>query len=964
MPVQEQDVAYIVDYLTALSEFSGSTAKSLAVSAEMMLKEEGPPQRGTAPDLEDVTRFTAICDGKIAEVRRELESLARRVRFSDAASVALLFGQPPLGTGHPYELQFELQFLSTLLKEQARPSRLRRIGHAQEAYSAVRLARRLRILEELRDRSVRKEMRTASTLAEIEAEEGYRGVLSASWASVIGYFVTEYDELYSKELRAQLLRYTPGLPNIDVLSYLQNGLHLSLGINLTRFAKEARYHEGLANALSTRTILSTVLSRTEFKVLAKHLDGCRVDLRAARDSMDRTTRRQVDTWLDLLCLETSDLGGRDTAEWTREEARLLNRPIFRCPDGRLILCLPQRLLSDLSQVLHHHWSEKYRDSYFDARGRALETVASAALSGRFPGAEILENCTYRLDSTHTGVEVDGLILWNDILVILESKSAYFTKDTKSGRDNSTSADLLRTVGDGFYQASRLIAHLQNKGSVTLSNSSASITLEAKRIRRAYITIPTCDFMGGAPVLTQMLWTNRVVPRNAVPLVVTVQDLALIADMLPDHLDLLAYLDFREEILAHPEIIMADELEILGSYIGGYDVVGDKEGKLLRAQKEGADPNLEDRFFVMANRQEKYVSPWLRDRRLADDQGLAAPEPPKRHHEQVRASLREMWASTDDATAFSLASHLDDDLLAALVADESVPRRGKPLFGVLDSLGFLRFSSNDTLKSVRRMPIARKMQSACRIVLYLQHGPSGRTMIAYAEKGGLHQFYDDVSATLTRRSRLGALTEWNTHFELHRKRRVDESAMAVLRQGGVAEDIARGVAARGLQTQLLDLLEQGIEINQAANTLFGPYSRIASSLDTEPAQMSLNAVQIADALRLLERGEIDSRAVEPLLHMAEKRPTSDVAEVARAAGLLNVVEPNSIRAAVDELLADQARQTGGPLRTGKRARTQLLGELKNRHPKISMQVATEYLTKRLDEQSQEQEVDRKHLARGE
>jgi hypothetical protein len=99
-------------------------------------------------------------------------------------------------------------------------------------------------------------------------------------------------------------------------------------------------------------------------------------------------------------------------------------------------------------------------------------------------------------------------------------------------------------------------------------------------------------------------------------------------------------------------------------------------------------------------------------------------------------------------------------------------------------------------------------------------------------------------------------------------------MAVLRSEGIDDHVARGIASRDLQAQLLALLEIGLDADRATDALLGPVSRAAAELGKEAFEMNLSARQIVDTLSLVDAGLIDSKDLTKLLLITERSPFSD------------------------------------------------------------------------------------------
>jgi GatB domain len=942
MAVQNQDRPYIFDCLQVLAEFRGMTARNFVAVGHMMLEDEPEPRRGCTPDRADDARFIHECDEKISACIVELGRLAQEVAFEDCASVALLIGQ--------HELHREVSYLSTLLSAHPERRPLARWRQIRAAYNALSLSRRLRVLHRYRSEAERMSHQTSTTVAELEAEVGYRGVFATSWSSVTGYFISEYDLAYCRELQKQLIQVTGAeLPDISAIIELQDFLYFHLRVALDRF-RQSGLSYSLRALLASRSILSVCLEKSDFQLISQYTDDCTVSFTEALEQYwpQAKTRASIETWLDRLTLDSSDLGGNAALSWNHPPA-LLDRPIYRSPSGEYLLCLTHRIPTELSQLLHAHWSDQFKERYYKARADALEVVALESLSKSFPGAKSAAKSKYTLDAVHPEVEVDGIILWEDVCLIVESKSAYFSHGTKRGSDNSATSDLLWTVGAGFYQAGRLLRHLQLTGEVQLRTAEGCLTLRSKKIRRAYVILPSADFLGGAPTLLQMFWVNEILPQASVPVIVSVQNLLLIADMLPDHLDLLSYLDYREEILAHQEIHLVDELEILGNFIGGYDVVDWVEAKHLQTRILGVDDGLETRYTVMPNRQETYLAPWLRESARARYAGRLIPNPPQRHRREIRAKLRDMLQRRNDLLAFSLFTHVEDDLLDSLLVDTNPPKRGESKIRRAGSLGVIAILRGEKLRDILRSPTARRMRNTCRLVIYLQYSPPHDVVCAYAERGGRHSFYSDKNADLLGRSRLGQFNDWYVKYEAYRKQKVDESAMAELRSAGVDEDAARGIAARNLQSPLITLWKAGIDVNRAAYVLLGPMSRVADARGKKIVQLNLTARQIRSALTLIENGALEASSLEQLLLLTEERPQSDILSNAENTGLSKSTSASKIEAAVDELLREYDVQAlSVEERKGRKFKSRVLGEFRRRYPNLSPSLGNKELEKRLFE----------------
>jgi Glu-tRNA(Gln) amidotransferase subunit E-like FAD-binding protein len=172
-------------------------------------------------------------------------------------------------------------------------------------------------------------------------------------------------------------------------------------------------------------------------------------------------------------------------------------------------------------------------------------------------------------------------------------------------------------------------------------------------------------------------------------------------------------------------------------------------------------------------------------------------------------------------------------------------------------------------------------------------------------------------------------------------------MAVLRSAGVAEDVARGIAARNLQSPLVALLEAGVDVNRAAHVLLGPMSRVADACGKDIVQLNLTARQIQSALSLVAKGALESSSLEQLLLFTEARPQSDVLLNAEIVNLGKSTSTSEIETAINDLLKEydvEVLSIAG--RKSRKFKDRVLGEFRRRYPNLSPSLGSKALEQRL------------------
>jgi hypothetical protein len=466
--------------------------------------------------------------------------------------------------------------------------------------------------------------------------------------------------------------------------------------------------------------------------------------------------RDAYSWLDLIVAPDETLGNNIELRPTFYSPLAL-APILRVGENYLVASL-HSLTSDLSGLLEEKLKRRFGQVYYRCRSQELENAALANLKKLMPDAQAIAGGHYWIRDKGETIQVDGVVLWNDVCFVVESKSGYLTSSARHGSESAVLADLQKTIGDGVFQACRLLMTLQEKKKVTLNNRTGGrLVLDTDCIRRAYVIIPTADRIGAITTTLERLWRNDVIPKRSLPFVIPVQDLGLMADLLLTGLNFVAYLDFREEILANENLMITDELELLGAFVSGEDVLG--RIHLLTRQystqmQQSAWRRKHHFFHIDGDKQDTHINPWVRAVSQALTMNATPPPPPKRHGEVERQHIDSMFAASKNLHAASLVMQVDREVLTRLIAERGAPRKNSEILRTSPcSTGAVYLAPSVRLSQVRRK--IRALRSESRHVLYLQQTSTGRR-IRYAEYGRQHTFYS-LEHSILAASKTGAVS---------------------------------------------------------------------------------------------------------------------------------------------------------------------------------------------------------------
>ncbi len=968
MATQAQDTPYYLDVISVLNEIGGSYSEQTRQSVnEAFIETPEAPRRGRVPNPKDIEYFIRRCSSLQHQAVSDFRAALKRVGLEDYVVLTILLGQYDMTagspTGSPNMFAYEIELAASCSRRIETPKFYRR-QRFHTGLRALQLARRIRILD-FYHASAQKSLVSEHTSAAFEAEPGFRGQLAAHWQAARGSFNTRYDWDYCSRLAYRMRQHGMPHPQIQFLKRIMNNLMDRWGPALVSFRENALQIDGTLGLIVTDFTLCNPnyveLSRAETTLLERFAELITMQEEELFSNFPPAAWAYGREWLQLLAASHSTLGANANTR-TIFESPLGYAPVLQIKD-RYLICLTHSITTDLSLTLESKFSDAFGEPYFRARGQELEESALECLRNALPGCEYLLGGKYHLENHAELIEVDGVIVWQDIALIVESKGGFITPQTKHGSDAAAITDLKKTIGDGYYQATRLLLALERLGKVKLRNSSnEALLLGSKAIRRAYIVVPTADDMGGVTTSLERLWRNEIIPKRAVPLVISVQDLHMMIDFLKTPLDLVSYLEYREEVLLHDEIIVADEQEILGNFVGGIDILGNVHDRndLFRCQSSMFEwRDLKHIVFIGSDAQQKYLNPWLYSSFQALSLGMEVPRPPTRHAGASREAIDVLanrrggfWAAVNamQISAGTWAS--------ALLYYENRPQRGHPLVSRAGSVAAVLMTARDSFTSIKRLPEIQTVRTDSRYVVYVVDS-SARHNFRSVERGRKHISFHDADKSVLKRSRTGEVHEWIGGFAHQRKSaRAKPSPFELkleteLIAAGLKASSARGVVRLGVAVQVKGLAALGIPVARAANVWMTDVRRCASEQGLPLGKFSVSSFQIAAALKLVDAGSVAPEDLAQLMGLLAPDPVLSAQSIAESHGLIlsnetALVEAAISRAAKDIELEKTPYDQLGP-KAQNRLRTRLIAQVRRQLDSPNMKVVVELVDHHLARQ---------------
>lgn len=237
-----------------------------------------------------------------------------------------------------------------------------------------------------------------------------------------------------------------------------------------------------------------------------------------------------------------------------------------------VLVHPGALTTELHltvDALHSPPSE----SWSLTRANAVDRHTIALLEKVLPGARGLHNVFIE---TEAGlVEVDGVLVFNDIILVVEGKGAPLKTAAKRGGVDKLVGQLRELVTVGYDQLERDTNYVLSGRPARFFDEHGRCLLEVdgSTVRRCYQLMPTLDGLDNFGTSLPRLVDLGVLPEVATPWIVGLTYLHVVVDILTRPAEFIGYLEFRTRWVQERRLVTIDELELLNHYLNQVDLYG-------------------------------------------------------------------------------------------------------------------------------------------------------------------------------------------------------------------------------------------------------------------------------------------------------------------------------------------------------------------------------------------------------
>lgn len=266
--------------------------------------------------------------------------------------------------------------------------------------------------------------------------------------------------------------------------------------------------------------------------------------------------------------------GEEYPGWPLRELPTWRRPFFRY-DNKYYCFNYYVLFDNIYRSLQRLIKEKkpeYKDIWNIRQKDTTESVAIELVESLLPGCEVYRNVFYRWKTGTTKTlnwcELDGLVVFDDHIMIIEVKAGSFTPETPTADLDSWIESIRALAQTPLAQGKRFLDYLESGGSVEVFDEERKSIREISRGDFRIITLVALSldaFNEWASNIEELEPIGIKVGDNPI-WCLSIDDLRVYADIFDNPLIFAHYIEQRHRAFKSKQVSMIDELDHLGAYI--------------------------------------------------------------------------------------------------------------------------------------------------------------------------------------------------------------------------------------------------------------------------------------------------------------------------------------------------------------------------------------------------------------
>lgn len=274
--------------------------------------------------------------------------------------------------------------------------------------------------------------------------------------------------------------------------------------------------------------------------------------------------KNVKCFLDLFSCTFNSL--ENDVEIYQPISILKSKPIIKHKDKYIIPSIPL-LIWVVEETFENEFRKnlKLYGKYISTKHDFLLNQGVEYFQKLLPTSEIETNLFYEIDGNR--YETDGIILYNNILIIIEAKANKLSNKAKAGHNLKTKDHLNDIIKDSYNQALRTISYLKdNEVAIFTNKKKQKLQLQLKNFNEVIIVSLTLEQLGNIIPIIKTTDKLNYFEKNHFPWIISIYDLTIIKDFFETPSLLFYYLKCRNKFLNFENVYIYEELDIIGYFL--------------------------------------------------------------------------------------------------------------------------------------------------------------------------------------------------------------------------------------------------------------------------------------------------------------------------------------------------------------------------------------------------------------
>jgi hypothetical protein len=261
------------------------------------------------------------------------------------------------------------------------------------------------------------------------------------------------------------------------------------------------------------------------------------------------------------------------AGWPLNETVIHARPIILHEGSYYVFHLPlfsRNPLRLVESLISKHSETYWQNTFLKRRDDYVEATAIDLVERILTGCTAYKNLYYHYTEggEHRRAELDGLILYDDCLLIIEVKASGLSDAAKRGAPERIREDLTASLDKAYTQALRVLTLMRSANEVPFSDEANN---EICRVRfadykRHFLISVTREQFASLATQLHSIRKLGLIAGAEWPWAVSLNDLRVITEIIIHPTIFLHYLVRRLEVNSYEAITVTDELDLFGHFL--------------------------------------------------------------------------------------------------------------------------------------------------------------------------------------------------------------------------------------------------------------------------------------------------------------------------------------------------------------------------------------------------------------